>query len=493
MGSGTSTSATWSSGSPVADQRPLQYQARRWPGSSVSHVKAPQRRRRSRGRSTQVSAHHGSGVGLVAGLVGGRARAPCGQTRQPCSGTSASTGSTPSATEVAASSDAAATRPTGRRFGRHPGRDRRSRGRRHLPPRRRRRRRAASGRAGRRRARPLRAGLGHRRGRGHRHHERPGGVHRRPHQAHRRPAAAARHQPVFAALDASSRRCGSAPTMPELPEVQAHAERLTAEFGGAVLATFTPLAFHALKTAMPSPDEADGLAARRGRPAGQVPAARLRRRHLRRAPDAGRPAEARPEADGPAEARPGPLDVRRRAGPAAHRAGTERRAGVWVLGHRRACSTGRRSTTSVPRRPTSRPRSWPSCFAARRDAAPHVPARPGLPSPGSDGGWPTRSATGPSCRRSSSTKKLGLDGAAQVVAAIHEAVDEGLAYERTRPDMSARPIGPAACTTAPASRARCAATRCARWPTRSTQVNYCPTCQTGGKVLADNTTSKFLK
>ena len=24
-------------------------------------------------------------------------------------------------------------------------------------------------------------------------------------------------------------------------------------------------------------------------------------------------------------------------------------------------------------------------------------------------------------------------------------------------------------------------------------LQYCPTCQTGGKVLADNTTSKFLK
>jgi formamidopyrimidine-DNA glycosylase len=24
-------------------------------------------------------------------------------------------------------------------------------------------------------------------------------------------------------------------------------------------------------------------------------------------------------------------------------------------------------------------------------------------------------------------------------------------------------------------------------------VAYCPTCQTGGKVLADNTTSKFLR
>ena len=24
-------------------------------------------------------------------------------------------------------------------------------------------------------------------------------------------------------------------------------------------------------------------------------------------------------------------------------------------------------------------------------------------------------------------------------------------------------------------------------------VNYCPSCQTGGKILADNTTSRFLK
>ena len=24
-------------------------------------------------------------------------------------------------------------------------------------------------------------------------------------------------------------------------------------------------------------------------------------------------------------------------------------------------------------------------------------------------------------------------------------------------------------------------------------VNYCPTCQTGGRILADNTTSRFLK
>ena len=28
---------------------------------------------------------------------------------------------------------------------------------------------------------------------------------------------------------------------------------------------------------------------------------------------------------------------------------------------------------------------------------------------------------------------------------------------------------------------------------RAYTVAYCPTCQTGGRILADNTTSKFLK
>src|SRR5687767_2526695 len=46
--------------------------------------------------------------------------------------------------------------------------------------------------------------------------------------------------------------------MPELPEVQAHAERLTELFRGAVLRKFVPLTFTALKTATPRPDEAYG-------------------------------------------------------------------------------------------------------------------------------------------------------------------------------------------------------------------------------------------
>ncbi|MDP8977682.1 MAG: Fpg/Nei family DNA glycosylase, partial [Actinomycetota bacterium] len=46
--------------------------------------------------------------------------------------------------------------------------------------------------------------------------------------------------------------------MPELPEVQAHAERLAVAFSRARLERFEPLSFTALKTYRPSPDAAVG-------------------------------------------------------------------------------------------------------------------------------------------------------------------------------------------------------------------------------------------
>lgn len=48
--------------------------------------------------------------------------------------------------------------------------------------------------------------------------------------------------------------------MPELPEVQAHAERLSADYTGRALQRFQPLTFTALKTAVPPPDAAYGHA-----------------------------------------------------------------------------------------------------------------------------------------------------------------------------------------------------------------------------------------
>ncbi|MCB0965048.1 MAG: hypothetical protein KDA98_17360, partial [Acidimicrobiales bacterium] len=46
--------------------------------------------------------------------------------------------------------------------------------------------------------------------------------------------------------------------MPEMPELQAHAERLGTEFGGAELDRFTAISFTALKTYRPDPAEAVG-------------------------------------------------------------------------------------------------------------------------------------------------------------------------------------------------------------------------------------------
>ena len=49
------------------------------------------------------------------------------------------------------------------------------------------------------------------------------------------------------------------------------------------------------------------------------------------------------------------------------------------------------------------------------------------------------------------------------------------------------------CTAAPASRARSAATPCARCRFADSSLQYCPTCQTGGKPLADRRMSRLLK
>jgi formamidopyrimidine-DNA glycosylase len=91
------------------------------------------------------------------------------------------------------------------------------------------------------------------------------------------------------------------------------------------------------------------------------------------------------------------------------------------------------------------------------------------------------------------TTKLGRDGATAVAGAVAECVQDSLRYERTRPDMSSsaeRPGGVHNRTGKP-----CPAcgdvVRAVQYSGYT--VNYCATCQTDGKVLADNTTSKFLK
>ena len=91
------------------------------------------------------------------------------------------------------------------------------------------------------------------------------------------------------------------------------------------------------------------------------------------------------------------------------------------------------------------------------------------------------------------THKLDADAAEAVVAAIRESIDEGLAEERQRPDMSSSKDRPSRVHHRTGQPCPVCGDAVRAVEYASYTVNYCPTCQTGGKVLADNTTSKFLK
>jgi formamidopyrimidine-DNA glycosylase len=278
--------------------------------------------------------------------------------------------------------------------------------------------------------------------------------------------------------------------VPELPEVQAHAERLTEAFEGAVLQRFTPLAFTVLKTATPGPESAQGHAlgsvGRRGKhlllrfePCTFVV-------HLMQG--------GRLRVDEKQAARPRNGQGRWRFADGRAllltEAGTERKAGVWVV--------------------AGDPLSQPPLDSLGPEAnlldEPTI-ARLLAGNPMRLHGWLRdqailagigRRLANEICHRAqlspfASTAKLAPDEVKRLHVAMAECIDESLDYERTRDDMSSsadRPGGVHHRTGEPCP--VCGDTvRAVEY--RSYTVNYCPTCQTGGKVLADNTTSRFLK
>ena len=285
--------------------------------------------------------------------------------------------------------------------------------------------------------------------------------------------------------------------MPELPEVQAHAERLDRRFAGRSLRRFEPIRFTALKTARPAPDEAYGQPVRHVGRRGKyilvdiepvtfvihlMQGARLLvdTKHSKK-PRGGQARfwfDERPDVDDDAA-----LLLTEQ--------GTERRAGVWTV-----------PSEMLDESPPLN-RLGPDAADITADqlaeafAATSMRVHGFLRDQQHIAGIGRRLAN-EVCHRAqvspfANTKKLGADGAAVVATAIHDAIDDGLRYERTRDDMSSSKNRPGGVH----GRAGEACPVCGD-TVRAVEysgytVNYCPTCQTGGKVLADNTTSKFLK
>ena len=77
--------------------------------------------------------------------------------------------------------------------------------------------------------------------------------------------------------------------------------------------------------------------------------------------------------------------------------------------------------------------------------------------------------------------------------AITACIDESLASERARDDMSSSKDRPSAMHSRTGDPCPDCGDTVRAVSYSGYTVNYCPACQTGGKVLADNTTSRFLR
>lgn len=278
--------------------------------------------------------------------------------------------------------------------------------------------------------------------------------------------------------------------MPELPEVAAHAERLSSEFGGAVLERFRPLTFTALKTVEPSPDVAIG---------GAVDAVTNRGKYLLlgvgpatfviHLMQGGR---LRPDEKQSAKPRGGLARWSFDDGRALllTEAGSEKRAGVWVV-------------TGEPDRQPPLDGLGPDADSVSVDQLAHLLTDQSkrlhgvLRSQTILAGLGRRLAN-EVCHRArlspfANASKLGPDEIASLHAGISACLADSLTAERARNDMSASKDR----TASVHHRAGEACPICGDEVRTVTYVKYtvfyCATCQTGGKMLADNTTSRFLK
>jgi formamidopyrimidine-DNA glycosylase len=270
--------------------------------------------------------------------------------------------------------------------------------------------------------------------------------------------------------------------MPELPEVQAHAERLTDQFSGAVLQRFVPFNFTALKTAVPRPQDAYGTSLQRVGRRGKYLLLDFGPVHFVIHLMQG----GRLLVDDKQSAKPrnGQARFVFEEGPALllTEAGKERRAGVWCV------ATDQLAGPPLDRLGPEALEFTPDSLAAAF-AADNMRVHGFLRNQHHIAGL-GRMLANEVCHRAK-LSPFAMTG--KVVTAIHEAVDEGLAYERTRTDMSSSADRPGRVHNRVGEPCPVCADTIRSVSYSGYTVAYCPTCQTAGKVLADNTTSKFLK
>ncbi|MDE0136709.1 MAG: hypothetical protein OXM54_17945 [Acidimicrobiaceae bacterium] len=305
--------------------------------------------------------------------------------------------------------------------------------------------------------------------------------------------------------------------MPEIPEIRAHAERLETLAAGEVLKRVEPLSFTALKTASPSPDDAVGWPLRS---VGQ----RAKFLLLRFAPpdddgltfvvhlmQGGRLRVLEPGAKRPRRPRDGlaRFEFESGLGLLLTEPGTQKRAGVWVLAGDPTADglvAGRApegaDTASIA---AANPLAGLGPEATDIDAAAMAELMAAHPSRLHNFLRDQRAISGLGrrlaneiCHRAklspfAPTGRMDSDGVEAVVAAIGAVVGESLAAERQLPQMSRSAERPSAVHSRSGEQCPVCGNVVRAVEYRDYSVNYCADCQTSGRVLADNTTSKFLR
>ncbi len=278
--------------------------------------------------------------------------------------------------------------------------------------------------------------------------------------------------------------------MPELPEIRAHAERLADNWMGAELAAFRPLHLTALKTYAPQPKEAYGRTLTGTGHRGKylylhfedltfvlhlMQGGRLR-------PD---PKKAKKPRGGMARwefADGGALLLTE--------AGTEHKAGVWLVEGEPA---GQEPVDHLGPDAHTLTRDELVVALVAENTRVHGCLRDQRRIAGLGRLLSNEILHTAKLSPFAMTTKLGEEEIDRLLGAIRSVVEEHLAYERTLDDIGKSADRPNHVH----HRVGFPCDECGD-EVRSVEyrryiVAYCPNCQTGGKVLADNTTSKFLK
>ncbi len=280
--------------------------------------------------------------------------------------------------------------------------------------------------------------------------------------------------------------------MPEIGEIRAHAERLETSFAGRTLAGFRPITFYVLKTFSPDPSLAHGQT---------LNSVSTRGKYLRMYFDdvvfvvhlmqGGR---LRPDEKQAAKPRGGQARWTFDDGSALllTESGTDKRAGVWVVDSDADLDQTEPLSRLGPDANTVTPEVLQSILGEHSMRIHGLLRRQGIIA-----GIGRRLAND-ICHRAkispfAMSGKLDDDQVSALHQAIGACIDDSLKFERDQTDIVASKKRPSAVHNKTGEACLTCDDTIREVAYAKYTVNYCAACQTGGKVLADNTTSKFLK